>query len=290
MANGRGNPGINELLVGGTGTGKTYALRTLVEAGLEVFVLATEPGIASSLGDLPADKMHWHYSAPANPGLEALLQSATTINRMSFKALTGLNDINKAKYGQFLDVLNSLVNFRCDRTGQEYGSVESWDTDRVIVIDSLSGLSVMAMDLVVGAKPVKAPGDWGVAQDNLERLVMQLCTGVRAHFVMTAHLERLKDETTGGIKLMASTLGQKLGPRIPRFFDDVIQTERVNEEWIWATSTLNTDTKARNLPWGSKLPPSFVPVIETWKKKGGVIPSVTSSPESEQNSAAPVSA
>ena len=37
------NPGVNEMLVGATGSGKTYAIRTLVDAGLEVFVVATEP-------------------------------------------------------------------------------------------------------------------------------------------------------------------------------------------------------------------------------------------------------
>lgn len=268
------SPGVNELLVGATGTGKTYCLRTLIDAGLDVFVLATEPGVASSLGDLPKDRVHWHYVAPANPGLASLLDSARKVNQMSMKSLANLSDINKAKYGQFLDVLSTLANFTCDRTGQSYGSIESWGTDRVIVIDSLSGLNVMAMDLIVGAKPVKAMSDWAIAMDNLERLIMMLCTGVRAHFVLTAHLEREQDEVSGAIKLMASTLGRKLGPKIPRFFDDVIQCDRTAEGWIWATSTLNVDTKARNLEWGTKLVPSFVQVIDSWKAKGGKIEKV----------------
>ena len=270
------NPGLNEMLVGATGSGKTYALRTLVDAGLEVFVVATEPGIASSLGDVPSDKLHWHYVAPANPGLASLLDSAKKINTMSMKGLANLTDINKAKYGQFLDVLSSLANFTCDRTGEEFGSVETWDTSRVIVIDSLTGLNLMAMDLVVGAKPVKSMADWGIAMDNLERLITMLCTGVRAHFILTAHLEREQDEISGAIKLMASTLGKKLGPKLPRFFDDVIQAIRTEDGgWGWATQTLNVDTKVRNLPYQTKLPPSFVPVVESWKSKGGVIPQPT---------------
>ena len=267
------SPGLNEMLVGATGSGKTYSLRTLVDAGLEVFVIATEPGIASSLGDIPPERLHWHYVAPANPGLSSLMDSARKINTMSMKGLANLTDINKAKYGQFLEVLSALANFKCDRTGEEYGSVETWDTSRAIVVDSLTGLNLMAMDLVVGAKPVKSMGDWGIAMDNLERLITMLCTGVRCHFVLTAHLEREQDVITGAIMLMASTLGKKLGPKIPRFFDDVIQCIRLDDgTWGWATQTLNVDTKTRNLPYNTKLTPSFEPVIHSWLTKGGVIP------------------
>jgi hypothetical protein len=48
--------------MGASGTGKTHSIRTLVDAGLEVFVLFTEPGM-EVLADVPADK-------PGIPGLE----------------------------------------------------------------------------------------------------------------------------------------------------------------------------------------------------------------------------
>ena len=265
------NPGLNEMLVGATGTGKTYCLRTLLDAGLEVFVLSTEPGIASSLGDTDPERLHWHYIAPANPGLASLLDSAKKINTMSLKGLSNLTDINKAKYGQFLDVLSSLANFKCDRTGKEYGSVEGWDTDRVIVVDSLSGLSIMAMDLVVGAKPIKSMADWGISVDNLERLLTMLCTSTRAHFVLISHLEREQDEVTGGIQLVASTLGKKLGPKLSRYYDDVIQCKQNEGKFFWATTANNVDLKARNLPLSTNLPPTFGPAVTAWKEKGGVI-------------------
>ena len=44
--------GFKVLLLGETGSGKTYSLRTLLDAGLEVFVIATEPGLLEVLGDL----------------------------------------------------------------------------------------------------------------------------------------------------------------------------------------------------------------------------------------------
>ena len=59
-------PGVNVLLEGPTGTGKTHALGTLADSGLEVFLLFTESGIETTLGywtdrglEIPAN-VHWH--------------------------------------------------------------------------------------------------------------------------------------------------------------------------------------------------------------------------------------
>jgi hypothetical protein len=254
------------MLCGTTGTGKTHAIRTLVEAGLEVFVLFTEPGM-EVLADLPTDKLHWRYIAPASPAFADMISSAQKINSMSFEALTKLPDINKRQYTEFIDVLTSLSDFTCDRTGQRYGSVDSWGPERVIVVDSLTGLSLMAMNLVTGSKPVKSMADWGVAIDNLERLITKLCVDTKCHFVLLAHLERETDEVTGGTSLMASTLGRKLAPKLPRFFSDVIQAKRNADKFVWTTAASNVDLKARNLPIADNLPPSFVPIINTWKSR-----------------------
>lgn len=274
-------PGVNVLLEGATGTGKTYSIRTLVEAGITPFVISTEPGITSTLGDIPPDKLHWHYIRPAAPQWEDIISNAKKINSMSFESLTKLKDIDKQKYGQFLDLVSSCANFVCDRDGKSYGSVDDWGTDRCLVVDSLSGVNIMAMDLVAGAKPVKAPGDWGVAMDNLERLINRWTCGTNCHFVLIAHMERERDEITGGIQLMTSTLGQKLAPKIPRFFDDVIQCKHEGaDKFTWNTYGTMADLKARNLPMAEKLQPSFVPLISHWKEKGGTITPTTESVDS----------
>lgn len=260
-------PGTNTLLLGATGTGKTYCLRTLADAGLEVFIISTEPGIASTLGDTSPDQVHWHYIAPATASWADMLTSADRINKLSFEALTKLPDINKSKYNEFLDVLTTCNNFHDDRTGKDFGDVSQWDSSRALVVDSLSGLNVMAMNLVVGSKPVKSMSDWGVAMDNLERLITKLTTDTRCFFVLTAHLEREVDEMTGGAQLMASTLGRKLAPRLPRFFDDVIHCRRDGAKFFWSTDTTNVDLKARNLPISGGLPPDFSQILAAWKRK-----------------------
>jgi hypothetical protein len=259
-------PGVNVMLLGGTGSGKTHSIRTLVEAGLEVFIIFTEPGM-EVLSDLPSDKLHWKYIPPSTADWSDLADSANKINKMSFKSLAEMGDINKSKYTEFLTLLTTLANFTCDRTGQSYGAVDSWDQSRVLVVDSLSGLNIMAMNLVTGSKPVKSMADWGVAIDNLERLLTKLCTDTRCHFVLTTHLEREVDETTGGSSLMASTLGRKLAPRLPRFFSDVIHVKREGTKFVWSTASTGVDLKARNLPLADNLNPSFLPIIEAWKTK-----------------------
>lgn len=263
-------PGTNTLLVGAIGSGKTHSLRTLLDADITPFILFTEPNGIGRVSDLRG-KLHYKYLPPAVPEWSDMIDSAKKINTLSFEQLAKLRDINKMKYGQFIEVLQAMNAFTCDCCGTTWGDVSSWGPDRALCIDSLSGLNIMAMDLVVGSKPTKAMADWGVAMDNLERIITRLTTGTKCHFILTAHLEREQDEITGGIHLMASTLGRKLAPKIPRFFDNVVQCVREGDKFTWSTSTLNVDTKACNLPWAAQLPPTFVTIINDWKAKGGNI-------------------
>ena len=263
-------PGFNMMLIGPSGTGKTYSIRSLVDLGITPFCVFTEPGF-EVLGDIPPEKLHWHYVKPADQGWDAMLDSAQKINTLSFETLTRMGDVNKSKYGQYLELLRCFNNFTCQRDGKEYGNVCTWGTDRALVVDSMSGVNIMAMNLVVGSKPVKSQADWGVAMDNLERLVQKLCIDTRCHFVLIAHSEREVDEVLGGAKIMASTLGRKLGPKLPRFFSDVVLAVKEVDKFYWSTTAVGADLKARNLALGEKLPPVFGPVLESWKKQGGII-------------------
>jgi len=259
-------PGPKTLLVGGTGTGKTHSLRTLVDQGLEVFALFTEPGM-EVVADIPPEKLKWHYIPPASPDWADMLDSATKINQMSLKLISGMEDINKRKYTGFLDLVRGLGNFVDQRTGVAYGPVDKFGANRALFIDSLSGLNILAMNLVTGSKPVKSMADWGMAMDNLERLLTKLCVDVPCPVVLTAHQERETDEVTGGTTIMASTLGKKLAPRLPRFFSDVVNVKREGDKFTWSTMTHNMDLKARNIPLADNLPPNFAPIITAWKKR-----------------------
>lgn len=259
-------PGFKTLLMGAVGTGKTHSLRTLVDAGLEVFAIFTEPGM-EVVSDIPTDKLHWRYISPSTVSWDAMLDSAKKLNTLSFKSLTDLPHINRGEHSEFMTLVSTLANFTDDRTGKVFGPVDNLTTSQVLWIDSLSGINIMAMNLIAGSKPVKSPGDWGCAMDNLERLIQKLTTDLQCHVVLTAHLEREQDELTGGSTMMVSTLGRKLAPKIPRFFSDVIHAKREDKSFTWSTVSANTDLKARNVPWADKLPPSFAPLYENWKAR-----------------------
>lgn len=258
-------PGVNVLLMGAPGSGKTHSIRTLVDAGLEVFVLFTEPGM-EVIADTDKEHVHWQYVAPAQASWDDMIKNAKSIQSFDNAALQKMAGMNKQAYGQFIDVLNACANPKCSRCGKEFPSVDTWGTDMAFVFDSLSGLNLMALDLAVGGKPIRTLPDWGIAMDNEEKLINRLTLGTMCHFVLMAHLERETDEVLGGIKLMASALGRKLAPALPRFFSDVVMTVNKQGKFTWTTANSQADTKARNLPWKEDQPPSFAPILDQWRK------------------------
>ncbi len=276
----RGTPGTNTLVLGAAGTGKTHVTMTLADNGITPCYLFTEPGmevVAKLLYPKENHRAHSMYLPPATPDFSSMIESAKKINTMSFEMLTKMSDMGgkATNYNQFITLLTGLNNYTCDVCGEVLGPVDAWGTDRALIADSMSGLNIMAMDLVVGSKPVKAPGEWQVAMDNLSRLIQKLCLDTTCHFVLTAHLEPERDEVTGSIKNMASTLGRKLAPVIPRFFSDVVQCKRTENKFVWSTNEASTDLKFRNLPMSSNITPDFGIIINQWKKNGGEIWSPT---------------
>lgn len=267
--------GVNVLLEGPTGTGKTYSLGTLADAGVELFCLFTESGLETLLGywtdrglEVPKN-VHWNVLGRAPGSFELLAKTAETINTYAQESLHKMQDPNRSKNNQFVELLKVLVNFTDQRTGQQFGAVDSWGTDKCIAIDSLTGINPIALSLVVGGKPVKSQADWGIAQSQIENLLRQLCDGCKCHFVLTAHVEREVDQVFGGMRITVSTLGRALAPKIPPFFSDVILSVREGSKFSWTTANPQADLKARNLPIADGLAPSFGPIFEKWHSRGG---------------------
>lgn len=259
--------GTSTMLMGAVGTGKTSALKSWLALGHEVLCIFTEPSFEVILEIPCASNLHYTYIPPTSASFADMIASAELINTLTFKQLSNLDDISKGKYKEFIRVLTTLSNFKCDRCARAFGPVDGWDNNRVLWFDSLSGLNVQAMNLVVGSKPMKALPDWGMAMDNEERLIQKLAASLTCHFVLTAHVEPEKDEQTGFTSQFAATLGRKLAPRLPRFFSDVVLAKRTNATFEWSTTALGVDLKARNLPFSDHLEASFKPLYETWKAR-----------------------
>jgi hypothetical protein len=267
-------PGTNVLLMGPAGTGKTHAIGTLVESGVEVFYLGLEPGLESLLGyfkdkgkPIP-DNLHWHQLEAPKASFLDMLDSAQKINTMALDSLAKMQDPKRSNHNQFILLLQALNNFTDQRTGKSFGAVDTWGTDKALVMDGMAGLGRAAMSLVVGGKPVKSQSDWGIAQDQVEKILRMLTDNCRCHFVLISHVERETDAVLGGVKISVSALGTKLGPKINPMFSDVILTVREGTKFSWDTGSALADVKSRNLSIKQGLDPSFLPIIAKWRARG----------------------
>jgi hypothetical protein len=259
--------------MGDAGTGKTYSVGTLVETGLEVFYLGLESGVESLIryftdkNKAIPENLHWCEVKAGQAGFSELIDSAKKLNVMSYESLTKATDPSRSKHTQFIDVLNNLHDFLDQRSGKRYGSVSSWDTSRVLVIDGLTGLSNFAMSNWMGGKITRDQKDWGIAQNALEQLLRQLVDGCQCHIVLLSHIERETDQVLGGTKITLSTLGRALAPKVPAMFSDVILcTRSESSNWYWDNRNGQATVKFRNLPYSATNPADFRPLIENWRK------------------------
>jgi hypothetical protein len=258
--------------MGGPGSGKTYSLSTLAEAGLDVFVIVTEPVGLDTLVDVFAKKnlmhrLYWHQITPARPGFSDMAKAAQMIATNTYETLAKMAPSGDRRNSQWIKLLTQLSNFHDQRTGTDFGPIDSFNDNCCLVIDSLSGLNIMAMDLVIGDKPNAHKGEWGIAMGALEKLILSLTSQVKCPFILTAHVEKEVNEISGATQVMAAALGRKLAPKLPRFFSEVVLAHRQADQFFWSTTASNVDLKNRSLPLGDKLPPSFVPVIESYRNR-----------------------
>ena len=272
------------LLIGASGSGKTHSLTTILEAGLELFVVITEPhGLetlltACAARKLDISKLHWMEIFPSRPGFESLEAMAKKVSFMDQQALSALKPGGERATAQWIELIKGLRDFKDGKDGRTYGPVDLFDNTRAVAIDSLSGLNAMSMDITIGDKVTANPGEWGIAMKQLEKLILTCTSSMRCLFVLTAHAEREVDELTGAGKIMASALGRKLAPTLPRFFSEVVlatrKAEGENESYTWSNAEAGYDLKRRALPLSSKLPPSFGPIVEAYKARVQLVTSI----------------
>jgi hypothetical protein len=212
--------------------------------------------------------LHWCQPVGIGRGFKELAITAQEIGSLPQDFLYKMTDPTRKDSNQFAKVISILANFT-DQNNEEWGPVDEWGPDRALVMDGLTGLSNFAMHMVVGKKPILSPTDWGVAQKQIENLLRMLCDQCKCHFVMLAHIERETDQITGGVKVMTSTLGKALPPKIPPMFNDVILTVRERDKWTWDTANSNVDLKTSFLPVASSQQPDFALIVDKWKSVGG---------------------
>lgn len=261
------------LIIGATGTGKTHSLVTYLEAGIETFVMVTEPTGVETLIDAVKDrgldmkKLHWKLCKPHAEGLDVLIKQAQTSNRKTAadmqKMETGLD---KQLYQQYIEFLLACKDFVCDRDGKSYGDITEWDATRAFCVDSWSGINVMVSQNQCGNRLSMTQPEFGICMKIIENLVNTF-TGLSCFFTMTAHPEFERDEIAGTQRVMVSTLGKKLAPNVPRFFSEVVRAKREGAKFVWSTDDAQTDTKQRILPISGSLRPSFEQIVMGWNMR-----------------------
>lgn len=274
-------PGVNVMIMGPSGTGKTHSIGTLVDhvapLGGEVHYFAFEAGSESlrgywtDRGKPVPDNLHIFTVKPAAASWQDMADQVKYVNTLSYEALKKMGDPNRSKYDQFEKFLRTFNDVREDNTEAKFGSVDTWGTKKFIVIDGLTGLGNAAMKAVIGGKADRDQKDWGLAQNLLENFIRRLCDDCRCHVIILSHVEREIDPTTGSTKLMVSTLGSKLAPKIPAMFSDVVLSSRNVAEFKWDTANPMADLKTRNMPISDKLKPDFAQIIAKWLSRGGIL-------------------
>lgn len=260
------------LLLGESGTGKTDSLGELASHVRKLFVIVTEPNGLEVLLDsfirrkVPIDKLHFHVISPSRSNFEDMQKLAVTVSQSTHESLTKQHPGNR-QGAKFIDVMGIFHNFTCQRTGEVFGNLSTLGSDCAVAVDSLSGLSAMAWDVTMGTKLTAHPGEWGIAMKLIDKGLLSWTSNLKCFFVMTGHVEREVDEVTQSSKLMASTLGKKLAPNIPKFFSEVVRSYTDANQFHWSTSDPSMALKHRALPFGSKLPVSYKPIVEKYQQR-----------------------
>lgn len=263
------------LIMGRPGSGKSWAITTAIEAGLDTFVIVTEPNGMDSVLDameqkkLPIEKLHWHYIQPVAAGWEGLLASAKRVNISSYEDISNLKQgIEKSQCTQFIELLNTCQNFIDDRTGEAFGNVSLWDASRCLVLDSLSGLNEMAWTLTVGLKPAAHMGEWGVAMDIEKKFLYELTSNLSCFFVLTAHVDREMNEVDGSVEKTIGALGKKNADKIARFFSEIVMAWRDKDgRFYWSTADMTAALKNRGLKFDAKIDPSLVAIFNIHQRR-----------------------
>jgi len=268
-------PGPKILLMGPEGAGKTDSIRTLVEAGLKVFVVFVEQGM-EVLEDERRKRpvysceqgLHWKYVQVASPSFADLRDSADLLNKFSFEALSNQAPSKREKFRAHYEVLATLCALKCDRCGKEFGPADALPySEWAVVLDSLTSYSKAVLYGHIGTKPGVHKGEYGICMRNIETFIDKFVGDMACMGVILAHIDKEPNEVTGGLENMVATLGQKLAPKIPRPFSDAILAKREGAKFSWSTIEQGYKLKTRNFEFGGEIKPTFVPVVQQWLER-----------------------
>lgn len=199
---------VKAICAADSGAGKTGALASLVDAGLNVRVLDFDNGL-SVLKGYVKDK--------------AKLANVHYVDKLTdeLKLVGGRIGITRAP--AFQRAMDALDKGGKDFWGADIPPLVSWTPRDVLVIDSYSmaGRTCLQMVMQANAKGMGHPEiqHYGTAMENLEKWVGILSSSVvNCHVILNTHITNVE----GTAKLYPEALGSKLGPKLGRYFDNMV--------------------------------------------------------------------
>jgi AAA domain len=197
------------LVVGDSGSGKTGALASLVDAGYKLRILDFDAGLDPLVGYV---KKKEHL---ANVDYETL--------RDEFKMMGSYLAVSKAPaYQRGMKLLQ-------DWNGS--GPVQQWDADTILVIDTLGRMARASFNMVLQANAIVQPSGnrggpeqshYGTAMENVERTISLLMNPevVPCHVLVNAHWA-YQEDGSGIMRPFPETIGSKLNPKVARDFNNL---------------------------------------------------------------------
>lgn len=264
------------MLLGPINTGKTRALLTLLNkyedesgetrrgVGLQTFLITLEPNYAATIRHHGCEHgLHVHYLSAAPPSWDTVRRFVGLLATNTIEKIVTMPDPNKRLYTQFMALFGLCQNFVCQRCGEEFGDLSEWDDSRAAFFDGLSPISKIAMEAVIGGKPVPSRPEYYGAQGFLLGFLRLAFQATKCSIIMTAHAAREVDPNTGLAQTTLDTIGQRLTPEIIKLPDEIVWTQRERGRFTWSTMMdAGIQLKHNRLPERDNLAPDFVQIFK----------------------------
>jgi hypothetical protein len=232
------------IAIGDAMTAKTGSLVSLVKAGYKLRILDMD----NKLGVLKS------YVLKECPDLAGNVEFRTL--RDQHKA-TSVGIVIDGQPRAYVDAAKMLMQWKYkapDGTEIDFGDPSEWGPDCVLVVDSLSRLCDAAYDWREPLTPRGKSGEYdaravyGDSQDAVEAFIADLTSdNFRTNVIVIAHIvyQDLPDGTTKGFP---QGLGQKLSPRIPQYFPNMVRYYNKNGKRSITTAPTNIIDLANERP------------------------------------------
>jgi len=210
---------VKLLLVGDSKSGKTGSLVSLVKASYHLRILDFD-----NLLDILRYKI-----------LELCPDKLSTVEYRTLRDKTKAGPTGAILDGKpqaWINAIKMLDFWKYDDV--DMGVPASWGEDCILVIDSLSRLCDAAYDFHEAITPRGRSGDYdgravyGNAQDDVEKLLGLLTSPSFGTNVIVICHGVYMDLPDGTKKIFPQGVGQKLSPKIPQYFPNVIRYRNVS--------------------------------------------------------------